>query len=113
MINNISNVDTQIQRMSVAKSMTSHISVATPPILSFSAGFIKEKAILRVKKIKRGDNIAVVGVIDDDYVDSVEEEREVNNSGYSFFKAEPVKFKVKYLKNLFKRYIAFFGKSVL
>lgn len=104
MINNIASVDTSLQQASVAKATQSRMSFAMPPILSFKTPFIKEKATLRVKKFKRGDNIAIVGDIDDNYVDIVEEE--CNNSGYdtghNFFKlASPPKRKMKYLKNCY------------
>ncbi|MBQ7764485.1 hypothetical protein IJ384_03835 [bacterium] len=98
MINNITNVDTRMQQMSVAKTNTSHFSVATPPILSFKTPLIKEKATLRVKKFKRGDNIIIAGEIDDDYVDIVEEEIESHRSS-NFFQSPKPKRKLKYLKN--------------
>lgn len=99
MINNISNVDTHLQQMSVAKASPSLVSVTTPPILSFKTPFVKEKAILRVKKFKRADNIIIAGEIDDDYVDIVEEEEEVASNSFNFFKLTPEKKKTKYLKN--------------
>jgi len=99
MINNITNVDTRMQQMSVAKASPSLVSMATPPILSFKTPFIKEKAVLRVKKFKRADNIIIAGEIDDDYVDIVEEEEEVSNSSFNFFQLPPEKKKTKYLKN--------------
>ena len=98
MINNITNVDTRMQQMSVTKTNTSHFSVATPPILSFKTPLIKEKATLRVKKFKRGDNIIIAGEIDDDYVDIVEEEIESHRSS-NFFQSPKPKRKLKYLKN--------------
>ena len=93
MINNISNVDTHLQQMSVAKASPSLVSVTTPPILSFKTPFVKEKAILRVKKFKRADNIIIAGEIDDDYVDIVEEEEEVASNSFNFFKLTPEKKK--------------------
>ena len=77
---------------------------------------------MRVKKIKRGDNIIIPGVIDDDYVDIVEEEVKqkaserspiLNSSGGNFFAttdiasgfvtpfSPPAKRKLKYLKNCY------------
>ena len=100
MINNITNVDTRLQQqMGVSKANASHMSIATPPILSFKTPFIKEKATLRVKKFKRGDNIIIAGEIDDDYVDIIEEE--ISYSGGSNFFQTPLrqKRKLKYLKN--------------
>lgn len=103
MINNIVGVDASLQQQSVIKAVQSQISLSIPPILSFKTPFIKEKATLRVKKFKRGDNIAIIGEIDDDYVDIVEEESpnsEENNS-YNFFKLQTPKRKLKYLKNCY------------
>ena len=99
MINNISNVDTHLHQMSVAKATPSAVSFSIPPILSFKTPFIKEKATLRVKKFKRADNIIIAGEIDDDYVDIVEEDDENFNAGYNFFNLPPQKKKRKYLKN--------------
>ena len=110
MINNITNVDTRMQQMSVAKSSPSLVSMATPPILSFKTPFIKEKAVLRVKKFKRADNIIIAGEIDDDYVDIVEEEEETCNTGFNFFQLQPEKKKTKYLKN---SYISIIGLVAL
>ena len=99
MINNITNVDTRMQQMSVAKAIPSQVSVTTPPILGFKVPCIKEKATLRVKKFKRADNIIIAGEIDDDYVDIVEEEVSSGYSDLNFFSYKPQKRKVKYLKN--------------
>ena len=73
MINNISHVDTRLQQTSVVRTTPSQVSVSAPPILGFKTPNLKEKALIRVKKIKRGDNLVMVGDIDDDYVDIVEE----------------------------------------
>lgn len=104
MINNIASVDTSLPQASVAKATQSRMSFAMPPILSFKTPFIKEKATMRVKKFKRGDNIAIVGDIDDNYVDIVEEEcNSVGNEWvHNFFQlASPPKRKMKYLKNCY------------
>ncbi len=98
MINNISNVDTRMQQMSVVKTAPSQVSVTAPPILGFKVPCLKEKAILRVKKFKRADNIIIAGEIEDHYVDIVEEE-EAPNNGFNFFQLQPEKRKIKYLKN--------------
>ena len=100
MINNIASVDTSLQQRNVAKTTQSRVSFAIPPILSFKTPFIKEKATLRVKKFKRGDNIAIVGDVDDDYDEIVEEEYD-DGSGYNFFQLPPPKRKMKYLKNCY------------
>ena len=73
MINNITTMDTRPQ-MSVSKTMTSMSSMGMPPILGFKTPILKEKANIRVKKIRRGDNIIIPGEIEDDYVDIVEED---------------------------------------
>jgi hypothetical protein len=108
MINNISNVDARMQQqMSVAKATPSVSSVQITPILSFKTPFIKEKATLRVKKFKRGDNIIISGEIDDDYVDIVEENTEALTSdkyggtSFNFFQLTPEKKKTKFLKNCY------------
>ena len=109
MINNISNVDARLQQTSVNKTTMSRVSIPMPPVLSFKPPFIKEKATLRVKKFKRGDNIIIAGEIDDDYVDIVEEEitpqnNFVSSSGYNFFQNmqnQSQKRKLKYLKNCY------------
>ena len=105
MINNITGVDFHLQQMNVNKTSQSLVSLTTPPILSLKTPTLKEKATLRVKKFKRGDNIIIAGNIDDDYVDIVEEEE--NNSGgheqeHNFFLLNPTtKKKTKYLKNCY------------
>ncbi len=107
MINNISNVDTRMQQqMGVAKASPSLVGMSAPPILSFKAKFLKEKATLRIKKIKRSDNIVIPGDIEDDYVDIVEDDGSpVNSSGnnheFNFFQLEPEKRKTKFLKNCY------------
>ncbi len=113
MINNITTMDLRPQ-VAVAKTAPSVASFSMPPILGFKTPVLKEKATLRVKKIKRSDNIIVTGEIDDEYVDTLEEEFEdtsqiiqtpqVNN----FFtytgglrQIIPQKRKIKYLKNCY------------
>ena len=116
MINNITTMDLRPQ-MSVAKTTPSVTSMSMPAILGFKTPELKEKATLRVKKIKRGDNIVIPGEIDDDYVDIVEEEVEYKGkysnyagSGGNFFTRQdnsliytPRKYKrtTKYLKNCY------------
>lgn len=102
MINNITNVDTRMQ-LNVARTTASQVSVSTPPIIGFKVPFIKEKATLRVKKFKRGDNIAIVGDIEDNYVDIVEEiiDTSPQETRFNFFKTPPLKRKMKYLKNCY------------
>ncbi len=102
MINNITNVDTQMP-MSVMKTATSHASIQIPPILAFKTPLLKEKAELRVKKFRRGENIIVTGEIDDDYVDIVEDEieKEVPQSDNFFISPIKIKRKLKYLKNCY------------
>lgn len=99
MINNISNVDTQVQPKSVIKTVPSMGGIPMAPVLGFKTPLIKEKAILRVKKFKRADNIAIVGEIDDDYVDIVEDNTSPPSTNMNFFKFIPEKKKLKYLKN--------------
>ncbi len=101
MINNITNVDTHLQQMNIARATQSQVSIPMPPLLSFKHPFIKEKATLRVKKFKRSDNIIIAGEIEDHYVDIVEEEEIANSSGSQnfFFSPPPQKRKLKYLKN--------------
>ena len=106
MINNITSMDMRPQ-MTVAKPTASVSSFSMPPILGFKTIPLKEKATIRVKKLKRGDNIAIPGVIEDDYVDVVEEtlnlERKPEEA--NFFKQQsfiiPVKRKIQYLKNCY------------
>jgi len=110
MINNIQSMDLRPQ-MTVAKAMPSVTSMTMPAILGFKTPQLKEKANIRVKKIKRADNIIIPGEIEDDYVDIVEEEIE-NNLPYgnpasgNFFSSpqllsSPQKKKTKYLKNCY------------
>ena len=104
MINNIANVDTRMQQMSVVKTAPSQISVTAPPILGFKVPCLKEKATLRVKKFKRSDNIIIAGEIDDDYVDIVEEDildEHLPNENYNFFQPKAEKKKTKYLKHCY------------
>ena len=106
MINNIASMDMRPQ-MAVAKPTASVSSFSMPPILGFKTIPLKEKATIRVKKLKRGDNIAIPGIIDDDYVDVVEEtlnlERKPEEG--NFFNNQsfiiPVKRKIQYLKNCY------------
>ena len=103
MINNIANVDARLQQASVVKTATSHMSIPMPPVLGFKTPLIKEKATLRVKKFKRGDNIIIAGDIDENYVDIIEEDlpESEHDTSYSFFKLKPPKRKLKYLKNCY------------
>ena len=114
MINNITTTDLRPQ-MTVAKANPSVTSLSMPPILGFKAPQLKEKATIRVKKIKRGDNIIIPGEIDDDYVDIVEEEISPSRNNYDnisgsnlllgsnslLFKPPTYKRKTKYLKNCY------------
>jgi|GEM_PF-2058395 hypothetical protein len=103
MINNVTQIDATVQRMNVAKARPSAVSVSTPAIVGFKTPFVKEKATLRIKKFKRGDNIIIVGNIDDDYVDIVEEEvmPEPQDGQANFFLYKPEIRKTKYLKNCY------------
>ena len=114
MINNITGMDLRPQ-MSVAKTTPSVTSMSMPAILGFKTPQLKEKATIRVKKIRRGDNIVIPGEIDDDYVDIVEEEVEYKGKysqpggvGNFFTSSSPTIFtprtytrKTKYLKNCY------------
>ena len=109
MINNITTMDLRPD-MSVAKTSPSHTSFSMPAILGFKTPQLKEKAIIRVKKIKRRDNIIIPGEIDDDYVDIVEENIETGwnqkneenlFSNSLLFKPPIIKRKTKYLKNCY------------
>ena len=110
MINNITSIDTRPQ-MSVAKTISSMHSFSMPAILGFKTPLLKQKADIRVKKIKRGDNIIIPGDIDDDYVDIVEEDLPNYTpfgqaTGQNFFTqpmtpVSPPKRRVKYLKNCY------------
>lgn len=103
MINNVAS-DMRPQ-LAVARTSASISSMGMPPILGFKTPILKEKALIRVKKIKRADNIAVVGYIDDDYVDIVEEEIATTKKEDNFFSqpsfVAPIKRKLKYLKNCY------------
>ena len=115
MINNITTMDMRPQ-VAVAKTAPSVASLSMPPILGFKTPVLKEKATIRVKKIKRGDNIAIPGEIDNDYVDIVEEEISSANlplhfqeasknffAEHNMFAPPPIikKIKKKYLKNCY------------
>lgn len=103
MINNITNVDTHLHQANVVKASQSYMTLATPPILGFKTVKPKEKAIIRYQKIKRSDNVAIVGEIDDNYVDIVEEEIAVPpvKTAFISYQPEPIKHTVKYLKNCY------------
>ena len=114
MINNITNVDTHLP-MSTAKAGASRFGGMTmPPLLSFKTPLKREKAELRVQKFKRKDNILIDGIIDDDYIEIVEEETDEtppspiiqtsNNffaSGGTFTPPQPNKKKLKFLKTCY------------
>lgn len=74
-----------------------------PPVLGFKTPILKEKATLRVKKFKRSDNIVIVGEIDDDYVDIVEEDlmKSPPQNQFNFFQLQPEKKKTAFLKNCY------------
>lgn len=108
MINNISNVDTHMQQMGVMKTSPSLVSMSAPPILAFKTHLLKEKATLRVKKIKRSDNIVIPGEIEDDYVDIIEDDEGAspqsfagNSSEFNFFQLQPERRKTKFLKTCY------------
>lgn len=110
MINNIANVDVR-QPMNTAKARSSMFGgVTMPPLLSFKKPPKKNKAELRIQKFKRSDNIIIDGVIDDDYVDIIEEEivdSPIIQTPQNFFSTGgisspvPEKRKTKYLKNCY------------
>ena len=102
MINNITNVDSQIN-MAVAKAKASVVSMSMPPIIGFKTPPLKQKALIRIKKIKRSDNIVIVGDIDDDYVDIVEDNLLENSpeGEFNFFQLQPEKRKTAFLKNCY------------
>ena len=104
MINNVTNVDTHTN-MSITKAATTLASNPIPPLIGFRGKRADEKATLRVKKIKRNDNIIIVGNIDEDYVDYVDEgfieEAPPQTGSFSFLKLPPQKKYTKYLKNCY------------
>lgn len=107
MINNITSMDMRPQ-MAVAKPTASVSGFSMPPILGFKTPVLNQKALIKVKKIKRGDNIIIPGCIDSDYVDIVEEDIPVqySGSGANFFEnsgfATPtIKRRTQYLKNCY------------
>lgn len=110
MINNITNVDTHLP-MSAAKASSSMFGrMSMPPLLSFKKPPKKDKAELRIQKFKRSDNIIIDGIIDDDYVDVIEEEildTPIIQTPQNFFSSgginSPIsqKRKTKYLKNCY------------
>ena len=90
--------------MNVAKPTSSHFTTQMPPILSFKTPFLKEKALLRTKKFSKRDNIIIVGDIDDDYVDIIEEVLPDNSElvkSYTFFQPKPKTKKTKILKDCY------------
>lgn len=101
MVNNITNIDARLSQVNVVKTSPSRVCITPPPILGFKIPILKEKAILRVKKIKRSDDIIITGEIDDDYVDIVEEDVNLNNKDFNFFNMKPEKRKIKYLKHTY------------
>ena len=54
MINNIASMDMRPQ-MAVTKPTASVASFSMPPILGFKTPILNQKALIKVKKIKRGD----------------------------------------------------------
>ena len=102
MINNITNVDSQIN-MAVAKAKASVVSMPMPPIIGFKTPPLKQKALIRIKKIKRSDNIVIIGDIDDDYVDIVEDNLLENSpeGEFNFFQLQPEKRKTAFLKSCY------------
>lgn len=105
MINNISGVNANLQQMNVVKAMPSKTGISLPPILGFRTPIGKGKANLRVKKFKRSDNIIIPGVIDDDYVDIVEENDysgiDDTSQSFTFVNLMPKKKITKYLKDCY------------
>lgn len=102
MINNVTNIDTHMQRMSVARTMPSTVGLSLPPVLGFKTPGTRGKAELRVKKFKRSDGIVIVGEIDEDYVDIIEEENPLDTpvKNFSFVNYSPVK-RTMYLKDCY------------
>ena len=105
MINSISNIDARLQQNQVVKTAPSQVSVLAPPILGFKTPNLKEKALIRIKKVKRGDNLVMVGDIDDDYVDIIEEKipasSRAGGTSFNFFQLEPERKQTKFLKNCY------------
>ena len=104
MINNITGVDAHMQRMSVAKTTPSRVGLSMPPVLGFKTRTLNGKAELRVKKFKRSDGIIIVGDIDDDYVDIVEEDDnsiELPMKNFNFVDYASPKKQTKYLKDCY------------
>ena len=102
MINNITHVDPRMQQqMGVAKASTSHMSIPMPAVVGFKTPSQKEKALIRIQKFKRADNIVIVGDIDDDYVDIIEEKEDLPTNDFNFFQLSPEKKKTKFLKNTY------------
>ena len=107
MINNITSMDMRPQ-MAVTKPTASVSGFSMPPILGFKTPVLNQKALIKVKKIKRGDNIIIPGCIDSDYVDIVEEDIPVQYSGgganffeNSGFATPTIKRRIQYLKNCY------------
>ena len=96
-------------QMAVTKPTASVSGFSMPPILGFKTPVLNQKALIKVKKIKRGDNIIIPGYIDSDYVDVVEEEVPMQYSsggGTNFFESSgfatpPIKRRIQYLKNCY------------
>ena len=114
MINNIPSMDLRPQ-ISVAKATPSLSSMSMPAILGFKSPQLKEKATIRVKKIKRGDNIVIPGEIDDDYVDIVEEEIEYKGKYSGYFNKDggggnlflPGQKAVQFIPKTYKRQVKY------
>ena len=108
MINNITTAVDVRPQITVSKSIPSLTSMSMPPILGFKTPQLKEKATIRVKKIKRSDNIIIPGEIDEDYVDIVEQEdlnsRRMENNFFASggLTLPAAKKKIKYLKMLIR-----------
>lgn len=106
MVNNIANVDARLlqQNINISKPTMASVSLPMPAILGFKTPLIKQKAKLIVKKIKRSDNIVIIGDIDDDYVDIHEEKISDNTNSYrnfNFFKQQEDIRKTKILKSCY------------
>lgn len=102
MINNITNVDSRSQQMQIAKARASQVTNPIPPVIGFKTPLIKEKATLRVKKFKRSDGIVIIGDIEDDYVDTIEDfNKSTQPESFNFFQLEPQKNTTKILKECY------------